>query len=226
MDAKLASRLEVLADNTLSIVFERNRSKELGLNYDKHEASIQKKLTQLHEGIKTLEGQLSSEEQRGTSAVNRDTKSNEDKLIHLQVKVDKLDALLADKDNDSAREILLGNTTKTVRFRPADVDPSDLESGQLVQLQQRIMEDQDNNLDQLSDVIRRQRELGLVIGDELEAHAQLIDETDALADRTDAKLRQARKRLTYVGRKVKDNKSVCIVIALILIFFILLALFR
>ncbi|KAG0167773.1 hypothetical protein DFQ29_000273 [Apophysomyces sp. BC1021] len=234
MDAKLASRLEVLADNTLSIVFERNRSKELGLNYDKHEASIQKKLTQLHEGIKTLEGQLSSEEQRGTS----DTKSNEDKLIHLQVKVDKLDALLADKDNDSAREILLGNTTKTVRFRPADVDPSDLESGQLVQLQQRIMEDvdiayifllgkdQDNNLDQLSDVIRRQRELGLVIGDELEAHAQLIDETDALADRTDAKLRQARKRLTYVGRKVKDNKSVCIVIALILIFFILLALFR
>ncbi|KAF7726951.1 cytosolic Fe-S cluster assembly factor nbp35 [Apophysomyces ossiformis] len=197
MDTKLASRLEVLADNTLSIVFERNRSKGLGLNYDKYESNIQKNLAQLHEGIKTLEGQLSSEEQRGTS----DTKANEDKLIQLQVKVDKLDALVSDNNDASAREILLGNSQKTVRFKAADIDPSELESGQLVQLQQRIMEDQDNNLDQLSDVIRRQRELGLLIGDELETHAQLIDETGTLADRTDAKLRQARKRLNYVGRK-------------------------
>ncbi|EIE89873.1 hypothetical protein RO3G_14584 [Rhizopus delemar RA 99-880] len=86
--------------------------------------------------------------------------------------------------------------------------------------------DQDQDLDDLSDAILRQRELGLLIGEELETHAILIDETDEMVDRTDERLRRAKKKLDYVGRKVKDNKSICIVIALVLIFFILVALFR
>lgn len=105
--------------------------------------------------------------------------------------------------------------------------------------------DQDTDLDHLSSAIRRQRELGLLIGDELETHAQLIDETEAMVDNTDERLRQAKKKLDYVGRKVKDNsksliitcltillitkkkkESVCIVIGLIIVFFILVSLFR
>ncbi|KAI8377482.1 uncharacterized protein BYT42DRAFT_497805, partial [Radiomyces spectabilis] len=86
--------------------------------------------------------------------------------------------------------------------------------------------EQDQNLDTLSDAIRRQRELGIMIGDELDTHAELIDETEAMVDRTDRKLQQARRKLNHVGRKVKDNKSVCIVIALILVFFVLVALVK
>lgn len=85
-----------------------------------------------------------------------------------------------------------------------------------------------------------------MIGDELDTHAQLIDETHEMVDRTDARLQKARKKLNYVGRKVKDNRkldndkwvglfiwlttlfigSICIVIVLIFVFFVLLALFR
>ncbi|KAI8147554.1 hypothetical protein BJV82DRAFT_507826, partial [Fennellomyces sp. T-0311] len=88
--------------------------------------------------------------------------------------------------------------------------------------------DQDGNLDQLSDAIRRQRELGIQIGDELDSHVQLIDETESMVERTDARLQRAKRKLDYVGRKVRDNRkcSICIVIVLIFIFFILLALFR
>lgn len=107
--------------------------------------------------------------------------------------------------------------------------------------------DQDQNLDQLSDAIRRQRELGLIIGDELDTHAQLIDETTDMVDRTDARMQKAKRKLDYVGRKVKENsklssdksnrkwseethwgrlESICIVIVLIFVFFVLLALFR
>ncbi|KAI9364241.1 hypothetical protein BD770DRAFT_178032 [Pilaira anomala] len=220
MDTKLLARLDLQADNTLSVVFERNRLKGLKLNVEKYEATIEKHLTQLRDGIKVLEQQLSEEEQTGA----RDTKSEEDKLIQLQVKVDKLDALLGNQDDATAREILLGNSRgkSSVRFTSVDMDPSDLENGQILQLQQRIIDD----LDHLSLAIRRQRELGLLIGDELETHAQLIDETDAMVDHTDERLRQAKKKLDYVGRKVKDNKSVCIVIGLIIIFFILVGLFR
>ena len=44
----------------------------------------------------------------------------------------------------------------------------------------------------------------------METHAQLIDETEGMVDRTDERLRQARKKLDYVGRRVKDN-SKCII---------------
>lgn len=83
----------------------------------------------------------------------------------------------------------------------------DMEEGQILQLQQRIIDDQDQDLDHLSDAIRRQRELGVLIGDELETHVQLIDETEDMVDRTDERLRQAKKKLDYVGRKVKDNST-------------------
>lgn len=110
-----------------------------------------------------------------------------------------------------AREVLLGDKrgkNSSVRFTSIDMDQTDdMENGQILQLQQRIMDDQDQDLDHLSDAIRRQRELGLLIGDELETHAQIIDETEEMVDRTDERLRQAKKKLDYVGRKVKDNSK-------------------
>lgn len=111
----------------------------------------------------------------------------------------------------SSREILLGDKrgkNSSVRFTSIDMDQTnDMENGQILQLQQRIIDDQDQDLDHLSDAIRRQRELGLLIGDELETHAQIIDETEEMVDRTDERLRQAKKKLDYVGRRVKDNSK-------------------
>ncbi|KAI8577288.1 hypothetical protein K450DRAFT_252471 [Umbelopsis ramanniana AG] len=228
MDSKLATRTEILADNSMSVVFERNRLKDMGLNYESHEATIQKNMTKIKENVHTLESQLNRVEQTGASNV----KDDENKLIELQIKVDKLEALLADKGDEDARQVLLGNvsranSSKIVRFSDdTEVNPRELENGQILQLQSRMMDDQDRNLDMLSEAVGRQRELGLLIGDELESHVQLIEETDEMVDRTDTRLRNAQKRLNYVGRRVKDNKSICIVIALIIILFSLIAIFR
>ncbi|KAG2182025.1 hypothetical protein INT43_006951 [Umbelopsis isabellina] len=236
MDSKLATRTEILADNSMSVAFERNRLKDLGLNYETHEATIQKNLTKMKENLQTLEAQLNKVEQTGASQLTN-TSSNvqddETKLIELQIKVDKLEALLADKSDEDARQILLGkassraNQNKMVRFSDdTEVNPQELENGQILQLQTRMMDDQDRNLDMLSEAVGRQRELGLLIGDELEQHVQLIEETDEMVDRTDTRLRHAQKRLNYVGRRVKDNKSICIVIGLIIILFSLIAIFH
>ena len=65
MDQKLLTRLSLLADNTLQAVLDRNRAKELGLNYEIHEKTVQKNLVQLKEGVKTLEGQLGAAEISG-----------------------------------------------------------------------------------------------------------------------------------------------------------------
>ncbi|KAI8980384.1 hypothetical protein BDB01DRAFT_796223 [Pilobolus umbonatus] len=222
MDDKLYNRLDLLADNTLSTIYERNRLKGLKLNVDKYNNTVNRNLTQLREGLGLLEQQLSTQEQTGT----KDTQSEEDRLIQLQVKVDRLDGLVNHQSDEQTRALLLSkqSTSKSVKFQ--SMDPSQMESGQLLQLQQRIIDDQDEDLDKLSSAIKRQRELGIMIGDELEMHAEIIDETDTMVDRTDERLRKARKRLDHVGRRVKDNKSVCIVIGLILLFFILVALFH
>lgn len=86
------------------------------MNVDKYQINIDKNLTQLRDGIKVLEQQLSDEEQTGArylygritgehylTSCCRDTKAEEDKLIQLQVKVDKLDALLGNQDDVTAR---------------------------------------------------------------------------------------------------------------------------
>ncbi|KAI9301790.1 hypothetical protein BJ944DRAFT_270955 [Cunninghamella echinulata] len=131
-----------------------------------------------------------------------------------------------DNKDETTRNLLLGKSQQHYVSRYEDADPDTLENEQILQLQQRIIDDQDTNLDHLSIAIGRQRELGLLIGDELDNHMELIDETEMLANRTDERLRKAKKKLDYVGRRVKDNKSVCIVIALIFVFFVLVALFR
>ncbi|CEG70630.1 hypothetical protein RMATCC62417_06493 [Rhizopus microsporus] len=103
MDTKLLSRLDLLADNTLSVIFERNRLKDLKLDVEKYETNIQKNLSQLKDGIQQLEQQLSEEEQTDTT---KDTKADEDKLIQLQLKVDKLEALLGNQTDPATRFFL------------------------------------------------------------------------------------------------------------------------
>jgi hypothetical protein len=68
-------------------------------------------------------------------------------LIELQIKVDKLEALLADKGDEDARQLLLGNASsrssqnKIVRFSDdTEVNPQELENGQILHLQSRMME--------------------------------------------------------------------------------------
>jgi hypothetical protein len=71
---------------------------------------------------------------------------DENKLIELQIKVDKLEALLADKGDEDARQVLLGNasrsnSSKIVRFSDdTEVNPRELENGQILQLQSRMMD--------------------------------------------------------------------------------------
>lgn len=78
---------------------------------------------------------------------NSNVKDDENKLIELQIKVDKLEALLADKNDENARQVLLGNASsrssqnKIVRFSDdTEVNPRELENGQILHLQSRMMD--------------------------------------------------------------------------------------
>jgi syntaxin 8 len=74
----------------------------------------------------------------------------------------------------------------------------------MVAQQQTLMDDQDERLNHLSTSINRQNQLSMQIGDELDVHHQLLEDTDGAMDRTAARLGRARKRLDKVADEAKQ----------------------
>lgn len=57
----------------------------------------------------------------------------------------------------------------------------------------------------MNDAIGRQRELGLMIGDELDYQVELLTETEGVIDRTEGRLNRAKRNLTKVSKKAKEK---------------------
>ncbi|KAI5806729.1 hypothetical protein DFH27DRAFT_356088 [Peziza echinospora] len=113
-------------------------------------------------------------------------------------------------DEAEARDALMGSRDmpasmrKSVRFSD-NVDTQELDNTQVLQLHRRIMEEQDDSLDRLSESISRQRELSIQIGDELDSHVQLLDEVDGLVDRHQTRLDGASKKLNTFAKKAAEH---------------------
>lgn len=65
--------------------------------------------------------------------------------------------------------------------------------------------DQDERLNLLSHSINRQNHLSVQIGDELDIHHELLEDTDAAMDRTANRLGRARRRLDNVADNAKQH---------------------
>lgn len=70
--------------------------------------------------------------------------------------------------------------------------------------QRLTITDQDERLTLLSHSINRQSHLSVQIGDELDIHHELLEDTDAAMDRTAARLNSARRRLDHVADNAKQ----------------------
>ncbi|KAF9175184.1 hypothetical protein BGX20_007753 [Mortierella sp. AD010] len=229
METSWGSKLGLIADSTLVTVFERNRCKTNGLSSTSQDKIIEKNMPRLRDGLKQLEAELSQAEQDG-SVPSKELASREDTLIKLQQQLEKLEALLQDKDDADARAVLLGlnqNSTKhtrskAVRFSEHEVEVDNMDNGQMLQLHQRIIDDQDQNLDRLSNALNRQQEIGLMIGDELDTHVDLLDDTDHLVDRAESRLGIARKQLDRVAKGTKGCRSWLIILALVAVLIIVI----
>ncbi|CAG8453796.1 12048_t:CDS:2 [Acaulospora morrowiae] len=216
------SRLSVLADNILASIVERNRCRKENIEYP-HEDVINKNLVRLQTGIKELEQELSSAEESGIHS-SKDLKGREDTLIKLTKEFEKLSALM--QDDISTRELLLGinaipqtstaskSKTKTVRFSDPIAEINDMDNTQVLLLQERIIREQDEDLDRLDAAIGRQRELSIMIGEELDSHIELLTDTEAIVNQTDGKLNKAKRGLLKISKKAQKNGSTCLVASL------------
>ena len=105
-------------------------------------------------------------------------------------------------------------------------DPSQMSNQQIHAYHSQVLQDQDDQLDVLSQSIGRQRHLSMQIGDELEGQVALLDEVDRGVDRHQNRLDGAKRRLNYVSRKAKENWSMTTIIVLIVILVFLIVILK
>ncbi|KAI8068461.1 hypothetical protein BC940DRAFT_299141 [Gongronella butleri] len=74
-----------------------------------------------------------------------------------------------------------------------------LDNEGLLQYQQQMMNDQDQQVEQFSAILSRQKQLGYAIHHELDTQNQILDELDRDATRTQTKLKFANKKLANIN---------------------------
>ncbi|KKK21264.1 hypothetical protein ARAM_001269 [Aspergillus rambellii] len=109
---------------------------------------------------------------------------------------------------------------------PPGVDTSDMSNEQVYDHHERVMREQDEQLDRLGESIGRQHQLSIQIGDELDGHVALLDGMDGDVDRHQGRLDQAKQRLNKIRRSAGDNWSLMTIIGLIIILVILIVILK
>ncbi|KAI1139793.1 v-SNARE [Hypoxylon sp. FL0543] len=91
---------------------------------------------------------------------------------------------------------------------------------------QRILDQQDEQLDALGASIARQRELSMQIGDELDEHVAMLDDVDAAVDRHQGRLDRARRQVGRISRAASESKQMIAIIILIIVLVLLIAILK
>ncbi|ODV63739.1 syntaxin ASCRUDRAFT_67813 [Ascoidea rubescens DSM 1968] len=96
---------------------------------------------------------------------------------------------------------------------------------QLFAQQQQLLTVQDDRLDSLAESVRRQRELGLTINDELDSQLVILNDVESLMDNSQRRLSKARNNLRRFSRKLKENGQWVLILMLIIVLLLLLLIF-
>jgi len=101
-------------------------------------------------------------------------------------------------------------------------EASQLSNVQIHAYHQRVLDQQDEQLDRLGASIARQRELSMQIGDELDDQVAILDDVDAAVDRHQGRLDRAKRQVNKISRAAGESKQMVVIIALILILVLLI----
>ncbi|KAK0613907.1 hypothetical protein B0T14DRAFT_539595 [Immersiella caudata] len=103
---------------------------------------------------------------------------------------------------------------------------ANLDNVQIHEYHQRILEEQDAQLDALGVSISRQRELSMRIGDELDEQVLMLDESERVVDRHASTLGRARRQVDRIARTASESRQMVAIVALIIILVLLIAILK
>ncbi|KAK4153869.1 hypothetical protein C8A00DRAFT_43249 [Chaetomidium leptoderma] len=106
---------------------------------------------------------------------------------------------------------------------------SNLNNTQIHTYHRQILDDQDAQLDALGVSIARQRELSMQIGDELDEHVLMLDETERVTDRQASALTRARRQVGRIARGAAESgegRQMGAILGLIVVLVLLIAILK
>ncbi|KAI0541455.1 v-SNARE [Xylaria digitata] len=115
------------------------------------------------------------------------------------------------------------NPDDTMGYRD---ETNDMNNVQIHQYHQRVLEEQDEQLDRLGASIARQRELSIQIGDELDDQVAMLDDVDTAVDRHQGRLDRAKRQVNRISRAAGESKQMIAIIVLIIILVLLIAILK
>jgi t-SNARE complex subunit (syntaxin) len=155
--------------------------------------------------LKKLEKELSEAEEKRL-VTSGELQRREDTIVDLTNFKDRLEQL-AEKRSGKANQT-------AIQVYGGGGDEED-DSGALLNMQKTLREEQDQHLESLSHVLSRQKQLGQMIGDELDLQSELLDDLDTDLDRTKGKMSRTMRTLDTVGKAAKSRKGTVAIVLLI-----------
>lgn len=118
-------------------------------------------------------------------------------LLNAMVAKSQLDKTVASVADKTA---LVGTAPKQGRVLGKETGRTrELDNQGVLQLQKQLMEEQDQDVDELAKVVRRQRELGVAIQEELAVQKDMLEMLDEDVTRVSGKIDVARKRVDKIS---------------------------
>ncbi|KAI0485846.1 v-SNARE [Xylaria cf. heliscus] len=115
------------------------------------------------------------------------------------------------------------NPDDTMGYRD---ETNDMNNVQIHAYHQRVLEQQDEQLDRLGASIARQRELSMQIGDELDDQVAMLDDVDGAVDRHQGRLDRAKRQVNRITRAAGESKQMIAIIILIIVLVLLIAILK
>ncbi|EPX74785.1 SNARE Fsv1 [Schizosaccharomyces octosporus yFS286] len=225
------SKLLLLVDSTTKKINDYERLVEFGNSPDEE---IDVSLRDIHKQLQQLNEEQTRLEQNAQIPEYK-VRESEAFLIRIQRRVESAEEMLLKKRNDATQGPKIHSSYASKQARaplPSDVtsnysdiemesihqfdgnDPNPVDINLLSQMHEQMLNEQEESLGGIESSVRRQKQMGYLMNNELEEHNDLIDRMGEDADRVDKRLGLARNRLQKVTRKAKQYPRCCIILFL------------
>ncbi|KAJ5071769.1 syntaxin-51-related [Anaeramoeba ignava] len=206
--------LERSVEETTSLIRELNRLKMKGSSNAAQSSKIRKNLKVIQDQFEKLQSSLEKMAQSRNSygLVEEEVRRRKNDLNKMKIKIEQA-------NNESTK----GGTTTTqqsqIAFGETEVTQN-MTNNEIYNHQQDVMKKQDDSLDLLSNTIRKQKEIGNQIGEELDVHSKLIDDITRDTDRVDHKLTHQTGRIEKLMHSTRARwlfLCICLLIIILVI---------
>nr|TKV98536.1 hypothetical protein SEVIR_9G566201v2 [Setaria viridis] len=117
-------------------------------------------------------------------------------------------------NHSSDRNDLCGSSEKSTKIDVNSI--ADMDKGEMVNLQRKVMKEQDSQLEILEETVVSTKHIALAINEELDLQTRLIDDLDESVEDTSTQLQRAVRRLKKLNTRMrKDGSCWGIVLAVI-----------